>query len=132
MGKNRGEVFDYYLRIPISNFIGRIIDFYNDGERDIFYIQWSNQSLSQISENSIQKCINNKIPPFGSYISHDMVLPINFSETPFLADKKQMELLKPYFLDKFEDEYFSVFGKINQDGFPYQIWEHFFVNLLQC
>lgn len=129
--KIRQETFDDYLRIPISNFVGKIIDFYNNGEKDVFYIQWNHQSLSQISEKNIHKCINNKISPFGSYISNDMVLPIYFSETPFLVEEKQMELLKPYFIKKFEVEYNSVFGKKNTDDFSYQIWEHFFDNLLQ-
>ncbi|PKN86084.1 MAG: hypothetical protein CVU46_08955 [Chloroflexi bacterium HGW-Chloroflexi-8] len=129
--KIRDEVFDYYLRIPISNFVGRIIDFYNDGDKDIFYIQWSCQSLDKISQQSIQKCLNKKISPFGTYISKDFILPINFSEPPFLIEKKQMDLLKPFFKNKFEDEYNSVFDNKNQDDFPYQIWERFLDNLFR-
>lgn len=130
--KIRANIYDQYLKMPISNLIGKIIDFYNDGENDVFYIIWSNKSLQQIPEQIIKKCFRRKISPLGTYIQSDMILPIDFHENSSDLSISQMNLLKPYLMEKFESEYKTVFSwsekTVSQNS--EEIWEKFFENVI--
>jgi len=130
--KIRSGIFDQNLNMPISNLKGKIIDFYNDGENDVFFILWCSESLRSIPEEKIKKCIKRKISPLGIYLQSDMVLPIFYYENPKDILISQIKLLKPYILEKFEKEFYLVFSDYDKTAFENsnQIWEHFFENLI--
>lgn len=131
--KIRANIYDQYLKMPISHFIGKILDFYNDGKNDVFYIVWSSESLQHIPTNNIRKCFRRKISPLGTYIQSDMILPINFHENAFDLSISQMNLLKPYLMEKFESEFKTVFSELEKTGpkNSEEIWEKFFNKVIQ-
>ena len=94
------NTYDQFLKMPISNFIGRIIDFYNDGENDVFYIEWSSNSLENFSDPNLKKCIKRKVSPFGTFITSDMVLPINYTENIQQLKRNQIKILRTFFYRK--------------------------------
>ncbi len=131
--KIRSNIYDQYLKMPISHLIGKIIDFYNDGENDVFYVVWCSESLHQIPEPIIKKCFRRKISPLGTYIQSDMILPIDFFENSYDLSRSQTNLLKPYLMEKFESEFKTVFSELETMGSKSseEIWEKFFENAIQ-
>ncbi len=131
--KIRSDIYDQYLKMPISHLKGKIIDFYNDGENDVFFIVWSSESLLQIPESNIKKCLRRKISPLGTYIQSDMILPIDFFENSSDLSRSQTNLLKPYLMEKFESEFKTVFSELEIMSFnnSEEIWENFFENVIQ-
>jgi hypothetical protein len=131
--KIKANIYDQYIKIPISHFKGKIIDFYNDGEKDVFYIVWCSESLQQIPEPVLKKCFRRKISPLGTYIQSDMIFPISFHENSSDLSVSQMNLLKPYLLEKFEGEYKTVFSVFENTSVinSEEIWEKFFENEIQ-
>lgn len=126
------NTYDQFLKMPISNLIGRIIDFYNDGENDVFYIEWSSTSLEHLTDSTLRKCIRKKVTPFGTFIESDLVLPVNYTENIQKLKQNQINLFKPYIPDKFELEYNAVFNLQSSSAnlYPDQIWANYFENVL--
>jgi hypothetical protein len=129
--KIREEVFDSVLRIQIGDFIGKILDFYGGDKEDIFYVQWSAQSLVKITDQNLMKCIAKKISPFGTYIGSELLIPIQFAEEPGTTEKQRKEMLTPTFLKKYENEFNQVFNNsASSSEFSYQTWEDYLTKLL--
>ncbi len=130
----RSGVYDRYLHLNSSHYSGRITDFYNDGEQDIFFIKWSKDSLERIPATKLQHLFRNYISPFGSYVFPDLILPLIHSEELLEFEQKQLEIYRAYLPVKFEDNFRVVFGETsyNRKKPNYIIWEDFFQKFLQA
>lgn len=130
--KIRSGVYDRYLKMNSSNFIGRIVDFYNDGEQDIFYILWSKETLESLQFAKLQRLMTKKISPFGTYVSTDLITPIVYQEDETLLQRKQLEIFYTQIANKYSNEYDKVFGasESNTDIETEVMWEHYFSQLL--
>ena len=71
----RNGVYDQSLKQNIELFEAKIVDFFNDGEKDVFFIKWGENALNRISKKKIQSLIQNGVSPFDTYINSDQVLP---------------------------------------------------------
>ncbi len=130
--KIRSGVYDRYLKMNSSNFIGRIVDFFNDGKQDIFYILWSKETLNSVPTVKLQRLMTKKVSPFGTYVSTDLITPIVFYEEEVQIQEKQMEIFYTQIKNKYSTEFDGVFGE-NLDNSPSQlerIWELFFTQLI--
>ncbi len=130
----RSGVYDSYLHLNSSHFVGRITDFYSDGEQDIFFIKWSKDSLAKIPVIKLQHLVRRNISPFGSYVSPDLILPMKHSEALIESEKKQLEIYRTYLPKKFETEFHVVFEETpsTRDKPNYIIWEDFFRKFLHA
>ena len=67
--------FDRSLKQNIGEMTGIIVDFFSDGQEDIFKIRFGIQALSGFSEKNMKCLIERKISPFYTYLSPDQILP---------------------------------------------------------
>jgi len=128
----RSGVFDRYLRLNISHFIGRIADFYNDNDQDVFFIKWDTTTLNRIPILKIRQLLKRKISPFGTFVSTDLILPVKKPEKSLDAEQKQLEIYRNHLPKKFELEFQTVFnGFSNQLKVSvFRTWENYLQNFI--
>ncbi len=91
----RSEIFDRSFKQNIGGMKGIIVDFYSNGQEDIFKINFGTQALSQFSENKLKYLIERKISPFYTYLSSDQILPsIKSDSYDHMQDSQALTLVK--------------------------------------
>lgn len=91
----RSEIFDRSIKQKIGGMKGIIVDFFSNGQEDIFKINFGTQALSLFSENKLKFLIERKMSPFYTYLSSDQILPsIKSDSDDHIQDNQVLTLLK--------------------------------------
>ena len=78
--------------MDISDFIGKIVDFYNDGDTTIFLISFSGESLKKISIKYF-KSNTFQISPFFSILEPEFLLPLPYISENNFEDRDKLDLI---------------------------------------
>jgi len=123
----RDGTIDEFTNIDISNYTGKIVDFFADGDDPIFFIEWDLITLNKFSKSVINKLLNKGISPFTTFLSSQDLLPGPIDLSNQRNERKQFELLFP------GQNVFKEIENLNS-RFPWLStaakWELYFSNLL--
>ena len=86
-------VYDETLDWFLSGFIGKIIDFYSDNNKNIFLIELSANSLSIIPESHLRSILESD-SFFFTYLSSDLLMPVQNLENQAVLEENLLELFK--------------------------------------
>ena len=124
----RNGIYDQSLKQNIGLFEAKIVDFFNDGEKDVFFIKWGENALNQISNKKIHSLIQNGISPFDTYINSDQVLPYRKQGTDRDLSVIHMEVFAKFAHKNFKeywDDPENLYFQNNQQ-LTVVNWEHHF------
>ncbi|PKO18357.1 MAG: hypothetical protein CVU39_02660 [Chloroflexi bacterium HGW-Chloroflexi-10] len=91
----RAGTIDEFTNIDISNYTGKIVDFFADGDDPIFFIEWDLITLNKFSKSVIDKLLNKGISPFVTFLSSQDLLPGPIDLSYQRNERKQFEHLFP-------------------------------------
>lgn len=97
--KVRSGVFDDDLKMDISGFTGKIIDFYSDGKQNLFQIAFSGETIESVSINQLIS-ISKFASPFFTILESDLIMPFTSLHDNNDVGKIKFSILKELFTDK--------------------------------
>ena len=126
----RSGILDQSLKQNIGEMTGVIVDFFSDGQEDIFKIRFGIQALSGFSENKLKFLIERKISPFYTYLSPDQILPSGEHDSEVSIQERQVQTLLKYAPEKIKSYWDSPLNNIFYDEQKpiFEYWENFLRN----
>ena len=126
----RSGMFDQSLKQNIGEMKGIIVDFYNNGQEDIFKINLGIQALSGFSEKKMKFLIDRKISPFYTYLSPDQILPSSEPDSTESIQDSQVQNLLKYAPEKIKSHWNNPQNKnyYDQQKPIFEYWENLLNN----